>query len=117
MDALNFELTRKEQPVTIGGSAYTLVELDGAARDKYLQDLTGRVRTTPEGKPAGVKNFCGLQASLVSASLVDATRKPVPASLVQSWPARVVAALYDAARELSGLEDENDDEPEKEGND
>ena len=119
MQALSFELERQTLPVTIGGEEYMLFELDGKGRDKYLNNVGGRVRTDKEGKPAGVKNFDGLEASLIAASLKrkeNGEWVDVPAATIQSWPARVVSGLFKAAKELSALGEEEGEEGD-EGND
>ena len=115
-EPLVFTLEREEIPVTIDSQEYVLQELDGAERDKYLNGLTNRMRVNNKGDLAGIKNFDGLQASLVVASirLVDGVeRKPVPFKTVQEWPAKVVKQLFDAARAISGLDDEDEKDKEK----
>jgi len=129
---LIFNLDFKKIPVEIGGEEYVLVELDGRERDKYLNTLTGRLRTGADGKSQGVKNFEGLQSSLLSKSLrkiVDGMEVGVTEVTIQGWPARIQATLYDEARALSALgdekkkkdadgndvEDEEDEELEKNG--
>jgi len=112
-ETLSFDLEREERPVTIGGEAYVLIELDGKERDKYLNVLGGRLRHGADGKPGGVRNFDGLQASLIAASLrkVDGEeKKPVPLNTIQGWPARVVTGLFEAARDLSALDEKEKDE-------
>jgi len=112
-EVLSFVLEREERPVTIGGEAYVLIELDGKERDKYLNVLGGRLRHGPDGKAGGVKDFDGLQASLIAASLckvVGSERVPVKQHIIQSWPARVVSGLFEAARDLSALDEKEKDE-------
>lgn len=119
MSKLTFDLDRKEQEVEIGGEAYVLVELDGKQRDKWMNDLGARIRLGKDGKAQGLKSFDNMQAGLISASLkkiVGDERKPVSMETIQSWPARVSGGLFDAAKELSGLEDESDKDSD-EGND
>ena len=116
MESLNFDLKREERPVVIDGEPYVLVELDGRGRDLYLNNLGGRLRHGTDGKPGGVENFEGLQASLVAASLKKVCsdgRKDVAVETIQTWPARVVDGLFDAAKELSALNEEEEDENEK----
>jgi len=107
---LNFSLTREEMPVRIGDGDYVLQELDGAERDRYLQDVGGRIRIAKDGNAAGVKNFKGMQAFLVSLALkkqVSGDLENVPVDTIQGWPSKVVSGLFDAARELSGLDKED----------
>lgn len=118
-DTLSFSLEREEIPVRVGDVDYVLIELDGKERDRYLQDVGKRIRTNREGNAAGVKNFDGMQAFLVSLSLKKEAgggdREDVPVTTIQKWPAKVVSALFDKARELSALgKEEGEDE---EGND
>lgn len=116
-DGLSFELERHEQSVTIGGEDYVLVELDGRLRDKYLNNLGGRLKHTGGGQQ-GVKNFEGLQASLIAMSLFrieGGEREPVKMDVIQKWPACVVSGLFEAAKKLSALG--NEDEDDQEGND
>jgi protocatechuate 3,4-dioxygenase beta subunit len=111
---LDFALELATLPVTVGSGIYTLTELNGKQRDTYLQNLGLRLGSTKGSDKQTVKNFDGLQASLLTLCLTDTEGKPVTKALVQEWPAKVVSALFDAARELSGL---GDDEEEEEGND
>ncbi len=112
---LEFTLERQEKPVVIAGQKYVLLELDGKERDNYLNGIGARVKHTADGKPAGLKSFDGLQASLVTACLRtdEGERSAVPVAVIQGWPARVVTRLYEAARDMNGLDTEDD----KKGND
>lgn len=104
---LDFSLTRDEQHVTIEGEAYVLIELDGFGRDKYLTNVAGRVRLDKGGNATGLKNFDGMEAGLVALCLKKVEgdhRRPVEEKVIQSWPGRVVTALFNAARDLSGLD-------------
>jgi len=109
-DELVFDLTRQEVPVKIAGDNYKLVELTGKERDAYFNTMGTRLRINPDGKSAGVKDFDGLEGSLVAASLkrvlADGTVAPVAQEVIQAWPARVVNALFKRAQVLSALADE-----------
>lgn len=113
-DDLIFDLEREEQKVTISGKQYVLVELSGQERDSYLNDVGNRMRTE-NGKPAGIKNFNGMQAFLVSLSLKSMeTGEPVPVKIeeIQKWPARLVSKLFDSAKKLSALDGEDEEKNE-----
>lgn len=117
-DPLIFTLDRAERPVTISNEDYVLIELDGKERDRYLNGLAKRIRTSPDGKSQTVKEFDGLQGSLIVASLRKVTPeglRPVDIKTVQTWPARVVKGLFQAAKDLSALNDDEDEN--SEGND
>jgi len=107
--ALEFSLTREEKPVKIDGQSYTLVEMDGKDRDTYLTKLGERLRHGADGKATGIKNFDALHATLIALCLRSADGKAVPINTIQTWPARVVTALYDAAMEMNNLGDEKED--------
>ena len=111
---ISFSLTLEELPVEIDGKSYILQELDGKDRDKYLTSIGSRLRQNAKGEAAGVKNFDGLQASLVAKSLKkigeDGEKTAVTQDAIQAMPARVVAGLFKEAKKLSKLGDE-----EKEG--
>lgn len=112
---LVFDLEREEQKVTISGKKYVLVELSGEERDSYLNDIGGRMRIE-NGKPAGIKNFNGMQAFLVSLSLKSMeTGEPVPVNIkeIQKWPAPLVSKLFDRAKALSAIDQENEERKEK----
>ena len=135
-DALKFDLDLKAKPVEIGGDAYVLVELTGMQRDRYLTAIAGRLKQIVGSKRATVKNFDGLQSSLVgmalrrvkdgatvvppsggsyTAEMLKEQTDPVSEKMIQEWPAAVGSALFRVAKELSGLNDEEDEDAE--GND
>lgn len=115
---MEFTLTRKEVPVKLKHPTtgqvtdYILRELDGEGRDAYLNNLGSRMRHNPkDGTPQGVKNFTGLQSSLVSKCLFTKEGdKPVPETEVQKFPASVQSALFERAKEISGLDDDAEEE-------
>lgn len=106
-EPLVFTLERKTQPVEIDGEQYVLRELNGQERDKYLNGLGARLVTV--GDNQSIKNFDGLQASLLNLSLKKCAGdelQPVLVSTIQNWPASVQKALFDVAQKLSGLDKE-----------
>lgn len=124
------DLDYKEEGVTLRDPAnndlrhFVLREFDGKARDKYMNGLVGVVKTGPDKKPTGIKNFDGLQANLVVACMFEATRtgqgtdespfvytkaeptKGVKKEWVQSLPASVGGAIFEACQGLCGLGDD-----------
>jgi hypothetical protein len=117
-EAMELSLDLIEVPVKIAGEDYVLVELTGKGRDAYMNNLGARMRVKEDGSPAGIKNFDGLQADLVTRCLKkikeDGTRGDITPAVIQGWPARVQTALFDRAKEISGL---SDDAEEKAKND
>lgn len=102
-----FDLTFAEEPVKIDGKPYVLVELNGKQRDVYLTGVGKRVRLGPDGKPAGMNDVNGLEASLITLALFTndpgAPREPVPANTIQGWPSRVVTALFEKCFAMNKL--------------
>lgn len=105
-----FTLTRKEVPVEIDGQLYTLLEMDGKQRDQYLNHVGGKMKTTSEGKPAGLKDFNNLQSRLISQHLKDLEGEYVKEDVINTYPASVVSGLAEMCREISGLDDEGEEE-------
>lgn len=125
-EPFNFSLELEEEHVTIADEKYVLVELTGTQRDKYLNGLGARMKVEPGSKPGTapqLRNFDGLQASLVAMALRklgdDGTRGPVAQNTIQAWPAKTVSALHDIAKRLSGLDDDDEkkDTGSEDGND
>lgn len=107
---LEFDLARKEIPCKLGGVEWVLREMDGTMRDQYLNAISSRVRMV-DGKANGVKDFGGLQALLLTRSLYRKDdNQPATQAEIQAWPSSVVGALFDRAKELSGLGDEEGEE-------
>ena len=97
-----------ESPETGKVHKYLLKEMTGVARDQYMTFITKRLKTDESGETT-VSSFEGLQSNLLHSCLykVDDNGKesPVPIGTIQKWPSRVVEALFNRAKELSGMED------------
>ncbi len=109
MNELKFSTVLKEVPVKITGpdgkeKDYTLRELTGKLRDLFLNDMGARVKLTA-GVVESISNFVGLQSGLLALCLFNENDKPVPADEIESYPATVVAKLFEVAQELSGLDE------------
>lgn len=107
---LTFELKLKSIPVELANQQgvpenYTLSELTGVKRDEYLNDTASRMKFGADGKAQGVKDFKGMQATLVSLCLTKGSGgEKVTIETINTWPASVVSALFKEAQKLSGLE-------------
>ena len=123
-ETMKFDLELEEVPVELSDSKegvkkYTLKELNGRQRAKYLTSVNENSEDTGEtgkdGKPVvKITNFSAVQTTLLHLSLVDKEGKHPPYEEIEAWPSRVVGALYKKAREISALDDAAD---EKAGND
>jgi hypothetical protein len=81
---------------------YELREMSAAGRDRYLDALSERMRTSVEGKTT-VKKFEGMHADLLTNCLFDHAGKAVPRETIQSWPASAITTLFDAAQDINRL--------------
>lgn len=100
---LEFSLELKSQTVKLGDEMYTVRELDGAERGKYLDSVSSRVKTNAQGKPVGMTTFEGLETSLLKRCLYDKNLVLVPEKDMARWPASTLSHLFDIASDMSGL--------------
>lgn len=83
-------------------------EMDAASRDKYLDELSTRMRFDAEGRPAGIKKFEGMQSDLLALCLFNPEGKAVVKSEIQKWPASVVSDLFKKAQAMNHLTQETE---------
>lgn len=102
---INIELSLelKSQIVKLGDKTYTVRELDGDERGKYLNSVSNRVKVNAQGKAVGMTTFEGLETSLLKLCLYDDTNTHVPEKDMAHWPASTLSALFDLASDMSGL--------------
>lgn len=106
MAEYTFETKLKEHTITIDGNPYTLREMNGIQRDKYLNKMAAKVEMGPGGQIQSVKDFSGTEVVLLEECLFDVENKPVPAKVMQEWPSTILGRLFDLAQELSGMTEE-----------
>ena len=104
------DLTRVEVSVTVGDKQYTLREATGDAACRYRNALLKCTELGPEGKPVRVIGMADVEPLLVSLCLFNEQNKPVHVNTVRSWPARIQKALFEKTKEISNLDDEEEDE-------
>ena len=85
----------------------TLQEMTGAQRDEYLNKMTARMKFNDQGKVVGVKEFTGLQASLVSRCLYWANGDMSTMEEAQALPASALDVLYKEAQKMNRLDDDD----------
>jgi len=111
INSMQFSLDFDEVSVKLGDEDYLLRELSGKDRDKYLNNVGGRLKTDKNGNE-GVKNFDKMQAALLSLALKkineEGTLESVSIEFIQGIRASVQKVLYDTARELSGFTSPNE---------
>ena len=109
---LVFQTTLKEVSVTIDDKEYVMRELDGRQKGKYLNKMGGRIVLNNKGEVSSFKDYAGLESTLLSLCLYDSENKLVPATVMdgtekeQGWPSTVLNSLFNAAQDLSGLNEE-----------
>ena len=108
----NLELV--ELPVIVGDKSYTLREANGGAACQYRNALIECTKLGPGGVPTQLKGIASVEPLLVSLCLFDEKGKRVPTSTIEKWPARVQKALFEKAKEISELGE--DEEGETAGN-
>lgn len=106
MAELVFQTTLQELLVKIDGADFTLRELDGLTKGKYLNKMGSRIVLNDQGKVAGFKDYGGLETTLLGLCLYDAEGKLVPIPVMDKWPSNVLSKLFDAAQDLSALNEE-----------
>ena len=110
MEMLEFSLELTEQPVSLKAKdgvvkKYVLREMTAKQRGAYLNSIQDRV-TVVDGKVTGIKDFDGLEASLLAKCLYTEEGKLVGISDLNEFPGRVLKKLFEAAQILSGLNEE-----------
>jgi hypothetical protein len=111
---LEFSTTLKQVDVVIDGASYKLKELNGTLKGKYLQSMGSRVVINEQGKVAGMKSYEGLESALLCLCLFDSEDKAVPKVVIEKWPSTMLTSLFEAAQELSGLNQEGQEKLEAE---
>lgn len=118
MKELKFKLTGVAVPVTLelsDGATQTLEirEMSAAAREQYLDALSGRMSRDEKGEAVRVTKFDGFHASLLSRCLYRG-EKLVESKEIQAWPSSIVSDLFTAAQEINRL-GKSEGEPIKNG--
>lgn len=101
---MDFDISLKEVPVTINKEAYVLVEASEDSACKY-RNASMKTMTFTDGKVTGMVGGADLEPLLVHLCLFQGD-KAVPLHKIRSWPARVVKALFEKAKEISDLNED-----------
>ena len=106
MNELRFDTKVATEPVILliddKEVLYELRELLGRERDNFLNTLGTQTKYV-DGKPAGLKDYRGMHATLLTQCLFDENGKVVTKEFVQGLPARITTALFNAAQKMSAL--------------
>lgn len=83
---------------------YILREMTGVMRDNWLNAMAKKSKTNAEGKTVGVRDFSGLQASLIAYCLYSLPDlKPVKIDKIQSFPSSAQSALFTRCERMNAL--------------
>ncbi len=107
---LKFDLSVIEIPVNIENKKYILREASGAAACSYRNAMIECTQLGPDGKPTKLKGIANVEPLLVSLCLFDDKNKRVPVATIQSWPSRIQKTLFDKAKEISELGEEEEED-------
>jgi hypothetical protein len=118
MKDLSFKLKTKAWPVVLEDDKgqelkFELRELKAARRDKYVDNLSGRLLTDKAGNVIGIKKYEGMQADLLVICMwtvpEDGEPKLVDKQTLDQWPGNVVKDLFEAAQVLNGFRKPDDE--------
>lgn len=105
---LNFsDLSVIELPVQVGENSYTLKEANEATAVKWRNATMAAARFR-DGNISGFSGIADSEPLLVSLCLFDKDGKNVPIDTVKEWPARIVKAMFENAKEISELGETED---------
>jgi hypothetical protein len=112
-DVLCFKTVRKEKKVCIededGKKTNMLLrEMTGTEKGKYMASMGNRAKFDQKGNPIGLRNYDGLEASLISKCLYDvATGKLVDEKVINGWPISVQQGLMKACVKMNAMDDDS----------
>lgn len=109
MEPLDFGSIEVQEQEVIGPDKkrYILREANGKAAREHRNALLASTQFGPDGKGGfrvtGLQDLASVEAKLVAACLFDENGKNLHYQTVEGWPARVQKTLYEHAKELSDL--------------
>lgn len=87
---------------------YRLREATGDAVCKWRNAMMNQT-VLLDGKPSKIKNMADAEPFLVSLCLYTMNGTNVPVQIIRSWKASIQKALYKRLRDISDIEEEEDD--------
>lgn len=106
METLKLSLSKKDVKIEDKNGnvkTYTVSEMTEKERDDYLQAIGSKMELDKAGTPKTMKDWRGLQSSLVSRCLRDENGEPVSEKEIKKYPAKTVSALYKIAQDLNAM--------------
>jgi hypothetical protein len=97
------DITPIEEPVVVGETKYVLRECNGGAYVQY-QNARQNCYVYEDGKLKQVRDIANLEPLLASLTLFMEDGKTLVSEVtIRAWPSRVVRAIHDRAKEISGM--------------
>lgn len=96
-----------EIPVKFKGNEYVLREATSGAAKEFSNARISRVKMSGTGEATSYGSLGDLEPLLVSLCLFEASGKPVTIKFVELMPYKVQKALYNKAKEISGMDDDD----------
>jgi len=114
-EGLAFSTERIEIPISIDNRDYVLVEASGSAGAKYRNEIVASMILDSKGKPKGMGKIANADLLLLSLCLYkvndEGKRELVALGAIQQLPHRVFKPLVDKLKQISELQDtEEEDE-------
>lgn len=107
-EVLEFDLNPQEQQIVLNGphgkQKYTLREMSGTARDKYLTKMSEKFELSANGSVGRIKSFEGHQAALIAMCLFNDQNQPVPEDIIKNFPAQVQTRIHEICEKMNGLD-------------
>lgn len=107
-DPMKFDLDEVVIPVSVGDKEYVLREASGQAAVTWRNAIFSKTKLGPDGKPIGFGAMAEIEPLLVSLCLYNGDGRNVPEQEVRKWPARIQKALFERAKDISDLDEEDD---------
>lgn len=111
------DITPVSVPVRIAGKDYVLRETTGDASCKWRNALLAATKLGSDGKPTSLSGMADSEPLLVSLCLFEVydqggerKERSVPLGVVRAWPYRLVKALFNRAKQISHLDEEQESE-------
>ena len=116
---LRFKRFLKEEPFELEDNfgevmEYVIREMTSPERDKYLGQHASRYKVNAEGMVVGVKDFKGIQSSLISKCCFTKGGAKVSQQEIDNWPPTVQSALYKLCQEINCLTEKSEEDEKKE---
>lgn len=106
------EIEIEEEDGTV--KTYTLQEMSGTQRDKFMNKMSNRTKFDNKGNFLGFKDFDGFQSSLITLCLFDEDGKPVDEATIKLYPSSQQAGLFEDCQVLCALGKKGEEEAKNE---